>query len=199
MKMFRAVPIEQVTKAHEQVYRRSTIRLPSNIPYGVDNLWELIRPDAMPSRRFAIYASPTPELALANASAGHKTRDEYVACEVIVNRDDISVAHLVVSDARYHPDIKMFSRLVSKYADDLSPTSLNEQMRQKAGLLWMPGAFPNEIYNLLDIPVIRKLVAEFKEASTFWQDASNAPCSSDGEMFFELRHPTSFYTLRPLL
>lgn len=33
-------------------------RIPLNVPYLVDNIWEWLRPDNMPKRRRSVYASP---------------------------------------------------------------------------------------------------------------------------------------------
>ena len=76
MELFRAIPSSQLVAAEKGFRRQSTIRVPSNVPYVVDNLWESLRPKNMPSRRHAIYASPTPELALQNASAQLADGDE---------------------------------------------------------------------------------------------------------------------------
>lgn len=95
------------------------MRIPSNVPYVVDNLWEWLRPEDMPSRRHAIYASPTPELALANASAALAPGEIYVACRVIVAPAHIRVAQLAVRDAREHPDIRTVSRWVSSHRQSL--------------------------------------------------------------------------------
>jgi len=62
MKLFRATSESRIDEA--QKYRRAgTIRIPSSVPYVVDNLWEWLRPVGMPSLRHAVYASPAPELA----------------------------------------------------------------------------------------------------------------------------------------
>jgi len=47
-------------------------RPPVSVPNLVDNLWEWARPEHFPSRRFAIFASPSPE----SAAERQKRRDE---------------------------------------------------------------------------------------------------------------------------
>jgi hypothetical protein len=86
MPLYRAVPRENfnpdvIGRAH------ATRRVPSNVPFVVDNLWEYLRPEHLPSRRHAIYASPTPELALQNASVAGPLRDRYQACLLEVFRE----------------------------------------------------------------------------------------------------------------
>lgn len=86
MKFFRAIPTAQYTAG--QVQRRHPgRRLPSNIPYMVDNLWEFTMPSERPSRRHALYASPSPQLALTYAIAGGAARAGYIACEMKFRKD----------------------------------------------------------------------------------------------------------------
>lgn len=136
MQLFRAIPASRLAEAAIGIGRQSTVRVPSNVPYVVDNLWESLRPKHMPSRRHAIYASPTVELALRNASAALRQGDEYVACRVIVDPDHIRVAHLQVKDAREHSDIRLISQWVSKYGHALA--ELPMAAKHKLAPLFMP-------------------------------------------------------------
>jgi hypothetical protein len=115
MELFRAIPSSRLADADKGFRGHSTIRIPSNAPYVVDNLWEFLRPKSMPSRRHAIYASPTPEFALQNASAALSDGDEYVACRVVVDPQKIRIAQLQVTDARYHSDIRLIGKWVYKH------------------------------------------------------------------------------------
>lgn len=110
MELFRAIPSSQLAGVEKGLRRHATMRIPSNVPYVVDNLWESLRPKNMPSRRHAIYASPTPELALQNTSAPLADGDEYVACRVVVEPQKIRIAQLQVTDARYHSEIRLISK-----------------------------------------------------------------------------------------
>lgn len=81
MKLFRAV----AQKHYEEgkiIQRNPGRRLPSNIPYLVDNLLEFARPQEKPSRRHSVYASPTPELALRYAVADGADQSKYLVCEL---------------------------------------------------------------------------------------------------------------------
>jgi len=44
MELYRAIPASQVGRAEKDLRRHSTMRIPSNVPYVVDNLWESLRP-----------------------------------------------------------------------------------------------------------------------------------------------------------
>ncbi len=92
--LFRALPESRLAQTTDGYKRQTTLRIPSNFPYFVDNIWEWLRPAPMPSRRHAVYASPTPELALENASAPLAEGDRYVAYRVIVESHEIRVAQL---------------------------------------------------------------------------------------------------------
>ena len=67
--LFRAENTDKFRLDQEQE-RRNSVRLPVNVPYVVDNLWEHLRPGSMPSRRHSVYASPTPQQALASGTKG---------------------------------------------------------------------------------------------------------------------------------
>lgn len=56
MQLFRAIPASRLADAAIGIGRQSTVRVHSNVPYVVDNLWESLRPKKMPYRRHAIYA-----------------------------------------------------------------------------------------------------------------------------------------------
>lgn len=194
MDLFRAVPLSGFDpgKQHRRIV--GSVRIPSNVPYVVDNLWEAFRPEGMPSRRHAIYASPTPELALANASAGS---GEYVACKVVVDRSRINLAQLQVTDAREHVDIKAISRLVSQYANRMQDESVLD--RTVIGQLFMPGA---KRFSMLAATVNSQIAKDFFEASeklsTFWRDASKIIECHPGELFFELMDDHVSYILEPV-
>ncbi|RSH68272.1 hypothetical protein EGV02_07595, partial [Stutzerimonas stutzeri] len=47
MELYRAIPASQVGRAEKDLRRHSTMRIPSNVPYVVDNLWESLRPKNM--------------------------------------------------------------------------------------------------------------------------------------------------------
>lgn len=196
VELFRAVPKSKLAKSAEGYRRQSTLRIPSNVPFVVDNLWEWLRPDSMPSRRHAIYASATPELALENASAPLAEGDYYVACRVAVDAKEIRMAQLHMSDARHHEDIRVISRWLTSHSQAFTEVSLAE--RQDLALLFSPGLRRNELENLRQqCPLIQDLCAYVREQSTFWPTAFTQPNGTSGELFFELLG-SAFYRLEPL-
>jgi hypothetical protein len=191
MKMFRAVPKDGFddTKIYQA---QSTRRMPSNIPYLVDNIWEWLRPEDFPSRRFAAYSSPTPELALANASAVGSNPDLYTVCEVVFNNPDIKIAHIPLKDAREHKEISaIMRRVAASLGKDFSNMSIAEKV-QHAGL-YMPSVSKEELDLYFNSsPSAQKLAEELKEISTFWKEASLIPRGHNGELFFEVSGDMSY-------
>jgi hypothetical protein len=148
----------------------------------------------MPSRRHAIYASPTPELALLNASAPLADGDEYVACRVVVEPQKIRNAQLQVTDARYHSDIRLISKWISQHGQELAELSLDQ--KQKLAPLFMPGLHRRELTELWKAhPLVAALCTYATQHSSFWSSASDSPRSSDGELFFELVDDADTYRL----
>ena len=194
MELFRAIPASQVIMSGKGIRRHLTMRIPSNVPYVVDNLWESLRPKNMPSRRHAIYASPTPELALQNASAQLADGDEYVACRVVVEPQKIRIAQLQVTDARYHSDIRLIGKWISQHGQELAELSLDQ--KQKLAPLFMPGLHRRELTKLWHAnALVAELCTYVRQHSSFWSSASNTPQSLDGELFFELVDDADMYRL----
>lgn len=194
MDLFRAIPSSQLVTAVNGIRRRSSMRIPSNVPYVVDNLWESLRPQNMPSRRHAIYASPTAELALQNASAPLPEGENYVVCKIIVDLQNIRIAQLQVTDARYHSDIRLISKWISQHGQELSELPLAQ--KQKIAPLFMPGLHRRELTELWKgHSLLAELCTYARQHSLFWPSASNKPKFSDGELFFELLGDTDSYRL----
>lgn len=166
------------------------------MPYIVDNLWEWLRPEGRPSRRHAIYASPTAELALANASGPLSEGECYIACRVVVDTNQIQIAHLAVRDAREHPDIRLIGRWVSAHGEAL--TGLELAQKQQLAPLFMPGLRREELEILHQADsVVANLCEHVQQTSTFWPSAQAEIGSSEGELFFELQEHAVYY-LAPL-
>lgn len=190
MNLYRAVSRSSFVADKKHYGFVNSIRIPKNVPYVVDNLWEWLRPDHMPSRRYAIYASPSIELALWNASAGD---GDFVACKINFDRSKVKVAQLMVEDARNHPDIRLLSNIISGYGSVMANASFEK--RRDIGILFTPG-ISREDLNLLRTSVIEvnEICREFAQKSTFWNEAAMDIFEHSGEVFFELLDG-SFYTL----
>lgn len=192
--MYRAVPKDGFIE--NTVYSgQLTSRLPSNVPYIIDNIWEWLRTDNLPSRRHAIYASPTPQLALENASSVGSDTSKYVVCELVIHDSNLTLAHLNIKDARYHKDISILMRQInSLLGKEFSDLSIQDKMKHAA--LYLPAVSKNELNNYFTNEG-SILVNKIKELSSFWQDTTNVPEDHDGELFFNLSTNGS-YTLKPV-
>lgn len=195
MDFFRAVSKHSFIK-NKQYRRQETRRLPSNIPYFVDNLWEWLRPEGSPSRRHSIYASPTPELALANASAGYLKQDEYVVCKLTFSTEPLT-HQLRVPDAREHVDIKAFQKcLASVVGPDFGSLALADKMALAP--LFVPGVAEHELSAAAGRSrTLSMILSEVHAVSTFWESAGHIDATSKGELFFELQSDNT-YMLSPL-
>lgn len=196
MKMFRAVPKEGFDP--DKVYEaQATRRMPSNVPFVVDNVWEWLRPVGAPSRRQAVYASPTPELAMKNASAVGGNPDDYVACEVDIFAEGLCLAHLQVQHARDHTDVARIMRYISRaLGADFSSKSFSEKLWMAP--LYLPAVSAHELADLFaSSPNLAMMGNDLRKLSTFWQEASLGMQGHDGELFFELQ-PGEHYRLNPV-
>lgn len=196
MRMYRAVPKEGFD-ADKRYVASTTRRAPSNVPYLVDNIWEWLRPAHAPSRRHAAYASPTPELALANASAVGPDPSLYVVCEISTTGAGLILAHLQVADARLHEDISRIVRVVAK-AQGPNFTDMPIGLKALHAPLYLPAVAKGELEEYFTRSAEREnLASELRRISTFWQDARYEPQPNDGELFFQLRDRAT-YTLNPV-
>lgn len=165
-------------------------RLPGNVPYLVDNLWEYTRPDDKPSRRHAVYASPTPELALENAVAGGRRPDEYVACRLEFDHEPAMI-QLAVSDARYHPDIRRLQQMVNQALREWAGNDLGNKLALAA--LFLPGITKQELgLAAIGNALLGQLVQEASAAITFWSPEPGV-VSPDGELFFEIAEDNRYW------
>lgn len=191
MLMFRAVPKKDFDE--NKIYTaQKTRRTPSNVPYLVDNLWEFLRPDHFPSRRFSAYASPTPDLALQNASAVGNNENDYVVTQVVFNTSNIKLAHIEITDARYHKDIQLLMRKIINFlGKDFSNLSVKEKIEH--AVLFLPSVSKEELNEYFSSSPEKALLAkEIKEMSSFWNEASNTPMNHNGELFFEITEDITY-------
>ncbi|QNA88869.1 hypothetical protein G4G28_10925 [Massilia sp. Dwa41.01b] len=163
--------------------------MPGNVPYFVDNLWELTRPDDKPSRRKAVYASPTVELAFDGAAGVGQPREGFIVCRVECSRPP-NMFQLPVTDARYHPDVKRLQKLVHGKLGGAVPPPLSDRLALAP--LFLPGIARHELMAAMEENgALRQLVEELVSRVTLWTDT---PDPVRGEQFFELDKDNS-YTL----
>lgn len=190
MVIYRAVPRHDLQPGKE-MRRLPGRRLPGNIPYLVDNLWEFARPESMPSRRHAVYASPTPALALKNASAFNMPPESYVACRVEFAVEPVMI-QLSVPDAREHPDVGHLQKLVNKRLGDWACRDAVD--KHELAALFLPGIAKGELAAAMSSSaLLTDLVTHAAAAVRLWEQTPAA----DGELFFEIAED-NFYILHPL-
>lgn len=189
MQFFRAVPSAQYQPG-ETLRRHASRRLPSNIPYMVDNLWEFTRPPERPSRRHAVYASPTPELALTYAVAGGAQRSGYVACAIRFERDPVFM-QLPVEDAKLHSDILLLQQFVNRKLGAWSALPLTHKLALAP--LFIPGVTRAELLEAMAAgDLLAEVVHEAAQRVSFWWP--QAAVAETGELFFEIDEDNT-YTL----
>ena len=188
MKLFRAVSRKHYEEG-KIIRRNAGRRLPSNVPYLVDNLLEFARPADKPSRRHSVYASPTPELALLYAVAEGADRSNYIVCELRCVKSP-SLIQLSCQDAKLHPDILMLQQFVNRRLGDMSAAPVAQKMA--LATLCLPGVSPEELTAAMKTtPFLDSLVLDAASTVTFW-NPSPEQVAPDGELFFELTEDNSF-------
>lgn len=191
-KFYRAV--KTLTPAElDEVHRwRPTMRLPANVPYIVDNLWEYLRPAHMPCRRHAVYVSPSPELAI-ECAARPGERSNYTAYEVEIS-GSYKITQLDVEDARYHPDVSAVLRLVRQ--EQATWHALPWSIQLCLGMLFTPGSTKGMWERVArEDATASRFMELMRNESTFWTTAHRARVANSVEHFFELGS-TSCYRLR---
>ena len=161
-------------------HHKQTKRAPSNVPYLVDNIWEWLRPDNMPTRRLTVCASPFKKLALKYATSND------LLCTVRFAGKANVVQISQYQDAKLHPDVKALPRLVTKYLgqDWLDSDLMN---KQAYGQLFFPLLNSDETNSILTTPKLHDLKQQLVNTSTFWQDVNHVVDGyqlTDGELFF---------------
>lgn len=154
---------------------------------------EYMRPADMPSRRHAVYASPTPELALQNATAGGLAPDAYVACRLAFHYQPV-IIQLTVEDVRYHPDIRRLQQLVNKDLRHWAGNAL--QAKLALAPLLLPGIAREELTAAAEDALLGQLLRKASEAVTIWRPEPGK-VNPDGELFFEIAD-NNFHTLEPV-
>ena len=173
--------------------KHATLRLPSNVPYVTDNLWEWKRPGHMPSRRRVVFASPEPGLAKSSGTA-----NEGVIC--VVEARNAIIAQLPVSDAKDHRDVTL--RIHSLLVKELGPDWPGKSMAEKSpeAMLWCPGLTAQEVEQVFSASsTLSKVRDQIWESIRLWDDVrlvdEDAPWPfPQGEIFFE----ADAWTLRKL-
>jgi hypothetical protein len=165
-----------------------TPRPPGNVPYLLDNIWEWLRPEGYPSRRFSAFASPDPQQAILSAGGppaqawSIELLDGQRAGQIVGGDDRC--------DARHHKDWGELKRLILKPLAAWIGSEAAGASPEAA--LFLPCATKAQVQNafdssrLLNADVLREIV----EKLTFWRDVAlfgptDEPPDHIGEIFFE--------------
>jgi hypothetical protein len=181
--IYRAFTSEQ---KQMHIDREEGRRVPGNVPYVVDNLWEWVRVkncNEYPSRRSAVFASPTPKEAEATQPGSS------VWIYRVVLPSEWKVAQLTgYADAKLHSDVR---RLVSMVKGDLKREWFSRKLSERGdeAMLFCPCLDAEEIDSIIKKS---KTLNENKlhDAVSFWRNLNFFnPCteilSTSGEIFFE--------------
>lgn len=177
MKLYRAIGSNNYS--NKIIHHFSTKRLPSNVPYIVDNIWEFLRPEHMPSRRLSVCASPSPELALDFATSNN------LLCEVNFEGQSNTVQLKDYHDAKYHPDIKTIPKVIAQY---LTQEWLDKPLyaKERLGRLYIPLLEKEEVEDILSSN-LEGLKFQLHDESKFWDDVyhvEDLDSPTNGEIFF---------------
>ncbi len=157
------------------------VRPPITVPYLVDNLWELGRPEEFPSRRSSIFALPVAGVA-DPAAAGF---------EIIDVPDTTTVFGLRTPyRTECHPDIQVLRDVVHRF---LGPGWFEQAAETRRGTtIFLPTLTKGETWDCLDrLDPTGKLAALLIGRITFWTQCGSVPGDPDpdkwSELFFSLR------------
>ena len=169
----------------------TTPRAPGNVPFLVGNVWEWLRPEGFPSRRFSAFAAPCVDGAAAstNCSVNQVYRVELL--------DGQPVCQLVngerPQDARYHADIESLKRLIIRTL----PREWYKRPSSERGIeavLFLPCATRDDIdmvmqkSTLIDAESIRKSCSFWRDVALLQGDLMLQEMHHSGEIFFEGRY-----------
>ena len=158
-------------------------RPPVSVPNVVDNLWEWARPERFPSRRFAVFGSPSPELAAEHGPDG----GEVYAVEL---KGDATICQVRgYRNSKHHPECV---RLPIFLYERLGGAFLAAAMERKvdAGRLWLPCLTKEDVERVLaESSELRGLRDALLGAVGYWDDVvlvddSGPPIDPEDELFF---------------
>jgi hypothetical protein len=190
LQVYRAVSPEAFSG--ERIPYRNTRRPPGNVPYLVDNLWEWARPEEYPNRRFAAFASPTPELACKAVGPGSRAyrvefAGSYRLCQV-----------KGYEDSKDHPEVKTLRRLLfQKFGRGWPSEPLHHKVNPDGsgcagvGRLFIPCLTKDEVEQIFqENALLRNIRDEIHHAIRYWDvvrllQPSEAVPDPRGEIFFE--------------
>lgn len=141
-----------------------TMRVPRNVPYVVDNLWEWKRPDGYPCRRHSVYASPTPELAKESG-----LRDGQLYQVEFKKEVNCLIGQLGNVDSKNHPDCQKLPKLLFKLlGQGWIDASLAE--KEESGRLGIPCLRKEEVELLFHSESLALIRDQVWDEISYWTD-----------------------------
>jgi len=176
LQIYRAITPNKKTSQYKLEHRYyDTMRPPGNVPYLVDNLWEWLRPNTMPCRRFAAYASPRSEDALKaikNKPDGKAFPVEFLGEYKLAQVNGID-------DSKEHPECTSLKKDILNLLKDVAKSGdkawIDWDLEEKLqlGQLWMPCLRKKEINFLFEnVPHLRDIRDALKAKIKYWNDVT---------------------------
>ncbi|MFP4181771.1 MAG: hypothetical protein ACLFTX_04130 [Thiohalospira sp.] len=168
-------------------------RLPKNIPYVVDNLWEWSRPAGYADRRQCAYGSRSPE------EARQSGKGEVYALEFLGDHQLCQLRGY--ADAKCHPDVHAVKDAAFNALGGYDWSNRTLAEKSLAGGLYIPGLTAEEVETVLTEAGLTEADMESLRAAVgFWGDVTlvepgEALPDPKGEIFFT--YPDG-YVLRAL-
>jgi len=165
-------------------------RPPVSVPNVVDNLWEWARPERFPSRRVAVFGSPSRELAAEHGPEGGRVY-------AVEFSGDVTICQVRgYRNSKNHPECV---RLPIFLYERLGGTFLAAAMERKAdaGRLWLPCLTKADVERLLaESSELRGLRDALLGEVRYWDDVVLLDGSSplihpEDELFFDA--PDGYY------
>jgi hypothetical protein len=164
-------------------------RPPVSVPNVVDNLWEWARPERLPSRRFAVFGSPSPELAAEHGPEGGEVyavefNGHVKICQVRGYRN-----------SKHHPEcVKLPILLYERLGGDFLAAAMEQ--KGDAGRLWLPCLTKADVERVLEeSSELRGARDELLSEVRYWDDVvlvdDSGPCDPEDELFFDA--PDGYY------
>lgn len=177
--------------ARDKLLRPDAIpRPPVSVPNVVDNLWEWARPERFPSRRFAVFGSPSPELAAEHGPEGGRVY-------AVEFHGDVTICQVRgYRNSKHHPECV---RLPIFLYERLGGTFLAAAMERKvdAGRLWLPCLTKADVERVLaESSELRGLRDALLGEVRYWDDVvlidgSSPLIDPEDELFFDA--PDGYY------
>lgn len=191
--IFRSVLLTNGVGPDKLICRDPVPRPPVSVPNVVDNLWEWARPERFPSRRFAVFGSPSPELAAEHGPEG----GEVYSVEF---HGDVTICQVRgYRDSRHHPEcVKLPIFLYERLGGDFLAAAMDGKI--DAGRLWLPCLTKEEVERVLaESSGLEDVRDELPAEVRYWDDVvlvdGSTSLDPEDELFFDA--PEGYYLRKP--